>query len=282
MSAVHLVADSTCDISTAEAARLGLVIVPLKVIIGEEVFADGVDIDPATLYARMRSSTVAPRTSQPTPAEFEAVFREVGADGAPIVCTTISAEMSGTHSSAVAARAAVPDLDIRLIDTRSVGPGHQQVIEALIAAAAAGADAAQLEETAATIRSTQRLVFTVESLEYLRRGGRIGGARALLGSMLNIKPILEVREGAVEPLDRVRTFPKALDRLLEEVATAATAWGGRASVLVTHADKAEAATDIARRAAEIAGEPVRLIDVGPVIGCHGGPGAIGMSFHRPL
>jgi DegV family protein with EDD domain len=282
VSAVHLVADSTCDISTVEAAKLGLVIVPLKVIIGEEVFADGVDIDPATLYARMRSSTVAPRTSQPTPAEFEAVFREVGADGAPIVCTTISAAMSGTHSSAVAARAAVSDLDIRLIDTRSVGPGHQQVIEALIAATAGGADAAQLEEIAATIRSTQRLVFTVESLEYLRRGGRIGGARALLGSMLNIKPILEVREGAVEPLDRVRTFPKALDRLLEEVAAAATAWGGRASVLVTHADKAEAAADIARRAADIAGERVRLIDVGPVIGCHGGPGAIGMSFHKPL
>jgi DegV family protein with EDD domain len=282
VSAVHLVADSTCDISTVEAAKLGLVIVPLKVIIGEEVFADGVDIDPATLYARMRSSTVAPRTSQPTPAEFEAVFREVGADGAPIVCTTISAAMSGTHSSAVAARAAVSDRDIRLIDTRSVGPGHQQVVEALIAATAGGADAAQLEEIAATIRSTQRLVFTVESLEYLRRGGRIGGARALLGSMLNIKPILEVREGAVEPLDRVRTFPKALDRLLEEVAAAATAWGGRASVLVTHADKAEAAADIARRAADIAGEPVRLIDVGPVIGCHGGPGAIGMSFHKPL
>jgi DegV family protein with EDD domain len=282
VSAVHLVADSTCDISPAEAAKLGLAIVPLKVIIGEEVFADGVDIDPATLYARMRSTTVAPRTSQPTPAEFEAVFREAGTDGSPIVCTTISAAMSGTHSSAVTARAALHDLDIRLIDTRSVGPGHQQVIEALIAAAAAGADAAQLEEVAATIRSTQRLVFTVESLEYLRRGGRIGGARALLGSMLNIKPILEVREGAVEPLDRVRTFPKALDRLLEEVAAAATAWGGRASVLVTHADKAEAAAEIARRAADIAGEPVRLIDVGPVIGCHGGPGAIGMSFHKPL
>jgi DegV family protein with EDD domain len=282
VSAVHLVADSTCDISTDEAAKVGLTIVPLKVIIGEEVFADGVDIDPATLYARMRTSTVVPRTSQPTPAEFVAVFSEVGAAGAPVVCTTISASMSGTHSSAVAARAALPHLDIRLIDTRTVGPGHQQVVEALLAAAAAGADADQLEELAGRIRSTQRLVFTVESLEYLRRGGRIGGARALLGSILNIKPILEVREGAVEPLDRVRTFPKALDRLLEEVAASATAWGGRASVLVTHADKAEAAAEIARRAADIAGEPVRLIDVGPVIGCHGGPGAIGMSFYQPL
>jgi DegV family protein with EDD domain len=282
VSAVHLVADSTCDISAADATKLGLAIVPLKVIIGEEVFADGIDIDPATLYARMRSSTVAPRTSQPTPAEFEAVFREVGADGAPIVCTTISAAMSGTHSSAVAARAALPDLAIRLIDTGTVGPGHQQVVEALLAAAATGAGAEDLEEVARRIRSTQRLVFTVESLEYLRRGGRIGGARALLGSMLNIKPILEVRDGAVEPLDRVRTFRKALDRLLQEVAASAAAWGGRAAVLVTHADKAEAAAQIALRAADIAGEPVRLIDVGPVIGCHGGPGAIGMSFHEPL
>ena len=100
--------------------------------------------------------------------------------------------------------------------------------------------------------------------------------------MLNIKPILEVREGAVEPLDRVRTFPRALDRLVEEVGKSAAGWGGQAAVLVTHADKAEAAAEIAHRCEAYTAAPVRLIDVGPVIGCHGGPGAIGMSFHRPL
>lgn len=281
MSSVHLVADSTCDIPEAQAARLGLAIVPLKVIIGEEVFADGVDIDPATLYSRMRTSNVVPRTSQPTPAEFEAAFRRVGVEGNSIVCTTISSGMSGTHGSAATARAALPFQDIRLIDTRTVGPGHQQVVEALLASAAAGAGSAELEQRAAGIRSTQRLVFTVESLEYLRRGGRIGGARALLGSMLNIKPILEVREGTVQPLDRVRTFPRALDRLLEELRASTAEWAGRAEVLVTHADMADAATEIARRAGEIVGEAVRLIDVGPVIGCHGGPGAIGLSFYKP-
>jgi DegV family protein with EDD domain len=282
MSSVHLVADSTCDIPAAQAEASGLTIVPLKVIIGDDVFADGRDIDAATLYARMRTSTVVPRTSQPTPAEFEAVFAQLGADGDPIVCTTIAAAMSGTHSAATQAREAFPDMDIRVLDTRTVGPGHRLVVNAVLKAAAAGASAAELEAVVADVTSTMRLVFTVESLEYLRRGGRIGGARALLGSVLNIKPILEVRDGAVEPLDRVRTFRKALDRLLQEVAASAAAWGGRAAVLVTHADKAEAAAQIALRAADIAGEPVRLIDVGPVIGCHGGPGAIGMSFHEPL
>ena len=277
---MHLVADSTCDIPAAEAAARGLTIVPLKVIIGDEVFADGRDIDAATLYSRMRTSTVVPRTSQPTPAEFEAVFADLGADGGAVVCTTISAEMSGTHSAATQARDALPDMNIRVLDTRTVGPGHRLVVNAVLRAAAAGADAAEIERLVAEIASTMRLVFTVESLEYLRRGGRIGGARALLGSVLNIKPILEVRDGTVEPLDRVRTFPRALDRLVEEVGRSAAEWGGRARVMVAHADQREAGLEVARRVGEAAGEPAELIDVGPVIGCHGGPGAVGVAFHR--
>jgi DegV family protein with EDD domain len=282
VSAVHLVADSTCDLPAGDARSAGLRIVPLKVIIGDEVFADGRDIDAATLYSRMRSSPVVPRTSQPTPAEFEAVFAELGADGGPIVCTTISADMSGTHSAAVQARDALPGIDIRVVDTRTVGPGHRLVLNAVLAAAGAGAAADEIERVAQEVTSSMRLVFTVESLEYLRRGGRIGGARALLGSVLNIKPILEVRDGTVEPLDRVRTFPRALDRLVEEVARSAAEWGGHARVMVAHADQREMGAEVARRAGEAAGEAAELIDVGPVIGCHCCPGAIGVAFHRPL
>ncbi len=282
MSSVHLVADSTCDIPADDATGMGLAIVPLKVVIGEDVFADGRDIDAATLYSRMRNSAVLPRTSQPTPAEFEAVFANLGSDGGAVLCTTISAEMSGTHGAAVQARAALPEVDIRVVDTRTVGPGHRLVVDAIRQAKAAGASADELEQVAAEVASTMRLVFTVESLEYLRRGGRIGGARALLGSVLKIKPVLEVRHGRVEPLDRVRTFPRALDRLVEEVGRAATAWGGHARVMVAHADQPEMGAEIARRAGEAAGEPAELIDVGPVIGCHGGPGAVGVAFHRPV
>jgi DegV family protein with EDD domain len=281
MTKVHLVADSTCDISADDATARGLAIVPLKVIIGDDVFADGRDIDAATLYSRMRTSTVVPRTSQPTPAEFEVVFRELAADGAAVVCTTISAEMSGTHSAATQAREALPNLDIRVLDTRTVGPGHHLVVDAVLRALAVGADADDVERVVAETASTMRLVFTVESLEYLRRGGRIGGARALLGSVLNIKPILEVRDGTVEPLDRVRTFPRALDRLVEEVSRSAAEWGGRARAMVAHADQREAGLEIARRVGEAAGESAELIDVGPVIGCHGGPGAIGVALYNP-
>jgi fatty acid kinase fatty acid binding subunit len=280
VTAVHLVADSTCDLSEADARERGLTVVSLKVIIGDEVYADGRDIDATTLYARMRSSNVVPRTSQPTPAEFEDVFRDLGADGGAIVCTTISGAMSGTHSAATQARDALPTLDIRVIDTRTVGPGHRLVVNAALDAAAAGADAATVEQVVADVTATLRTVFTVESLEYLRRGGRIGGARALLGSVLNIKPILEIRDGAIEPLDRVRTFPRALDRLVDEVAQSLRGWGGQARAMVAHADQREAGAEVARRAGEVTGEAVELIDVGPVIGCHGGPGAIGVAFHR--
>jgi DegV family protein with EDD domain len=282
VSAVHLVADSTCDLRSEDAKRAGLTIVPLKVIIGDEVFADGQDIDAATLYRRMRTSPVVPRTSQPTPAEFEEAYATLGADGGAIVCTTISANMSGTHSAAVQASEALPDLDIHVFDTRTVGPGHRLVLNAVLAAAGSGAGADELEKVANQVASSMRLVFTVESLEYLRRGGRIGGARALLGSVLNIKPILEVRDGTVEPLDRVRTFPRALERLVEEVGRSASEWGGSARVMVAHADQREMGAEVARRAGEAAGEAAELIDVGPVIGCHGGPGAIGVAFHRPI
>ena len=278
--AVHLVADSTCDISAADAARMDVRIVPLKVIIGDEQFDDGVDIDPATLYARMRSSTVVPRTSQPTPAQFQAVFDELTAHGDSVVCTTISSAMSGTHGSATQARDALAGRDIHVVDTRQVGPTHRQVVEALHASLRAGADATGLVALAATIHRAQRLTFTVETLEYLRRGGRIGGARAMLGSMLNIKPILEVTDGTVEPVDRVRTFQRALDRLVDELRGDAARWGGETVVAVTHADLPAQAADLARRAAEVTGSAVPVYECGPVIGCHGGPGAIGIAAYR--
>lgn len=282
MPRARLVADSTCDVSADFARAHEITIVPLKVILGEEQFADGRDIDPATLYRRMRASPVAPRTSQPTPAEFEGAFRAVALDGAPIVCTTISADMSGTYGSAIQAREALADLDIRIIDTRTAGVGHHAVLLEVARAAQGGAGADELEAVAAAVIATQRLVFTVGSLEYLKRGGRIGSGRALLGSMLDIKPVLEIRDGRVEALDRVRTFPRAIDRVLEELSTAVRRWSGHGVAMVAHADRLADGREIARRAGEIVGGDVDLIEVGPVIGCHGGPGALGISFHRSI
>jgi DegV family protein with EDD domain len=278
---VRIVCDSTADLDAAFLAAHSVTVVPLKVIIGDEVLEDGVDIQPSELYARMQSSTLMPRTSQPTPAEFETVFARLTATGDPLVCTTISAGLSGTYTSAVQARAALPERDIRVLDSRSVAVGHYAVAIAAVRAAESGAGPERVEAAATGVIASQRLLFTVETLEYLRRGGRIGGARALLGSVLDVKPILEIRDGLIEAADRVRTYSRAIERLAQDVAGAAAEWGG-AAVVVGHAARPEIAAQLADRIQpSIGGTELTVIEVGPVIGVHGGPGAIGVSFHPP-
>lgn len=278
MPRVRLVCDSTADLSAAFQRAHGVEVVPLKVIFGEEQLDDGVEIDPATFYARMRAGGPPPRTSQPSPAEFAAAFHRAAGEGAAILCTTISAELSGTHSAAMAAAAACGDLDVRVVDSRTAGLGHHQVVAAAVRAVAAGSDRAEVERRLAAVIAGQRCVFTVQSLEYLRRGGRIGAAQALLGSLLSIKPILELRAGRIEPLSRERTDRRALDRLLIE---AAGVGGGEAPLRVTvaHAERPEAAAALAAGLRSRADDEPEIIDVGPVIGCHGGPGSLGVVVH---
>lgn len=281
MSPVRLVCDSTADLEAGYAEAHDVAVVPLRVIFGEEELRDYVDISPSDFYARMRSSSVHPRTSQPTPAEFEAVFRRLGESGDPVICTTISEKMSGTFASASQARAALPDLDIRVVDTRTCTAGHNAAVRAAVARRDAGGDAASVVGDLERLRQRQRVAFTVESLEYLRRGGRIGNARALLGTVLNIKPVLEVVDGSVEPLDRVRTFPRAIDRLFTEVEKARDKWGA-VELMIAHADCRERADQLAERGEALLGSRPLVIEVGPVIGCHAGPGAIGFAFQAPL
>jgi DegV family protein with EDD domain len=281
MPPVHLVCDSTADLDPAFRAAHTVRVVPLKVIFGDQTLADGVDISAEEFYARLAAPGPFPRTSQPTPAEFEDVFRELGADGGSIVCTTISADLSGTYASATQARAALPQLDIRVIDTRSVAVGHYAAVREAVRVIESGGDADRVAAAVAAVLSTGKVLFTVETLEFLRRGGRIGGARALLGSMLDIKPILEIRDGVIEAVGRVRTYPRAIDRVVEECTRAAEAWGG-AELVIAHADRPQIAAELVERMRPlVSGEP-SLTVVGPVVGCHSGPGAIGVGFHKPL
>lgn len=277
MSPVQLVCDSTADVDLGFAAGHGLSVVPLRVIFGEEEMREGVDISTADFYRRMRTDPHHPRTSQPTPAEFEEVFRRLAPAG-PVVCTTISAQLSGTYSSATQARAALPDLDIHVVDTESVGPGHNAAVWTAIAVRDRGGDAGAVLAALARLRAAQRIVFTVETLEYLRRGGRIGGARAFLGSVLSIKPILSIVDGRVEAVDRVRTYARAVDRLIQEVVTAQREWGAT-RVVCAHAAGPEQAESIADRLSGVVGARPRIIEVGAVLGCHAGPGAFGIAMH---
>jgi DegV family protein with EDD domain len=281
MADVHLVCDSTADLDPQFRAAHTVRVVPLKVIFGEETFADGVDMTSEAFYARLAAPGPFPRTSQPTPAEFEAVFRELGADGGTVVCTTISSDLSGTHASATQARAALPELDIRVIDTRSVAPGHYAAVREAVRVIEAGGNADQVVAAISAVQSSARVLFTVETLEFLRRGGRIGGARAMLGSMLDVKPVLEIRGGVIEPVARVRTYPRAIDRVVEEFSRAAASWGG-AELIVAHADRPKIAAALVERMRSQASGTPALTVVGPVIGCHSGPGAIGVGFYKPI
>jgi DegV family protein with EDD domain len=281
MPPVRLVCDSTADLSGAHREAGRVLVVPLKVIFGDESLVDGVDIDAQQFYARMRNSPRNPTTSQPTPAEFEAAFREAAADGDSVVCTTLSAEMSGTYGAAVQAREALSDLDIHVVDTRTVGVGHNAIVRAAVEANAEGRSAAEIVELIRGIIARQRSIFTVDTLEYLRRGGRIGGARALLGSVLNIKPVLQVCDGRIEPHDRVRTYQRALDRIASEVIAASGETGRKARVVLGHADRLADCRSLADRIRDHCESEPEIIDIGPIVGCHAGPGTIGLSFYLP-
>src|SRR6202049_1529876 len=208
MTAVHLVCDSTADLDPGFRAAHPVRVVPLRVVSGSRASARGVGMTSEEFYARLAKPGPFPRTSQPTPAGFEVVFRELGADGGSIVCTTISSDLSGTYASATQARAALPELDIRVIDTRSVAPGHYAAVREAVGVIEGGGDADGVVAAIAAVQGSTRVLFTVESLEFLRRGGRIGGARAMLGSLLDVKPVLEIRDGVIEPVARVPPHPR--------------------------------------------------------------------------
>src|SRR5689334_11516893 len=168
MPGIRFVADSTADLIPAYAQEHRVVTVPLSVIFGDEVLVDGVDINAEQFYERMRQATRNPTTSQPTPEAFAAAFREAAADGSSVVCTTTSSEMSGTHGAAVHAREQLPDLDIHVIDTRSVAIGHWAILVAGIECAEQGGSVSDVLGTIDEVIRRQRTVFTVETLEYLR------------------------------------------------------------------------------------------------------------------
>jgi len=278
MPSVHLVCDSTADLGPAYYPAHDVELVPLRIIFGDEQFRDQLEMSTGDFYRRMRAGGPHPRTSQPPPGDFAEVFQRLGGDGGTVICTTISSDLSGTAGSAMQARQSLPDLDIRVVETKSCGPAHGAAVAMAVAIRDRGGDADTIVAAIERLRPTQHLVFTVENLEYLRRGGRIGTARALIGTVLSIKPILGFIDGKVQVLDQVRTYTRALDRLVQELATAVRLWGRTAATLA-HADNRDGAEALAEKVANVTGEPPQIVEVGAVLGCHVGPGAFGLFYH---
>ena len=270
---VAIVTDSTSDLTPETRERRGITVVPLNVHFGQETFRDGVDLDAAAFMQMMATSDRLPTTSQPAVGAFETVFRELAADHQEICCVLISGKLSGTAQSASLAAEAVADLvKVEIVDSGNVtyGLGFQ----ALRAAALAdqGLDAAGIGATLAAETASYHVVFFVETLEHLRRGGRIGKAAQLLGSMIRLRPLLRVEGGQIVPFERTRTRSRATAALIDFARDAASV--ERAAVFYNTTP--EDADTLAGHLAEVTKTEVEAIQVGLVISTHVGPGVLGV------
>ena len=278
MPRIALVTDSTACLSPETAAGLGVTAVPLEVIIRGAPHSEADPETGALLVAALRGHETA-TTSRPSPEDFAAAYRaaaEAGAQG--VVSLHISAELSATLESAELAARDAP-IPVRVLDSRTIG---MALGFAVLGAAEAGRDGEHdldaVADIAAQRSATASAFFYVDTLEYLRRGGRIGSARALLGSALAMKPLLHVADGRVEPLEKVRTSAKAIARLEEIAAERAGGDGSSVEIAVQHLDAAERADALAARLRErLPGlEGITVCEVGAVIGAHVGPGVLGV------
>jgi DegV family protein with EDD domain len=272
---IHLVTDSTSDITQAEAAKLGVTLVPLVVRFGEDQYRDGVDLEPDGFYALLRRNTVHPTTSQPTPEQFADVYRSLlkTADDR-VVSLHISAKLSGTLQSAhLAAKDFNPE-QIHLVDTESASGGLQLLVLAALQDIASGKDSAAVAAAVVARRSKVSIFVLLDTLTYLQRGGRIGRAQALVGALLNVKPLLTVDDGEVAPLARVRSRKQGIDKISELVKTRRPLQ----RLAVFHASVPEVIGAFAdRMRAENPGVEMTGGRIGPVVGAYTGPGGIGVA-----
>ncbi len=277
MPGIWVVTDSSCDLPAALAADQRIDVVPLTIRFGEEELVDGRDLTPQEFWARCARSPMLPETAAPAPGAFEAVFRRIAAEGADgIVCVNISSRLSATMQSAqLASEAVASDIPVRVIDSRFASMGQGLLALAAARMAAQGKDLDDVAGTVEDLVPRTRLLAVLDTLENLKKGGRIGGAQAFIGTMLSIKPVIQVVDGAVEQESKQRTRSRSLRYLADKVkefapVEALTVMHGDAPDLDEMLDLLDGITPRA---------DILVGDIGAVIGTHVGPRAIGVTFH---
>ena len=273
---IAIVTDSTADLPPALASSRSITVVPLTLNFDGRSLLDGVDITPGEFYRKLPSAATHPTTSQPSPGRFAETYNELLATHDAIVSIHISEKLSGTYDSAKQAADMTDPQRVHVVDSQVVSMSLGLVVLGAASLASSGADAEAIVEKVEALRPFVHTYFSVATLEFLRRGGRIGRASAMLGSVLQVKPVLCIREGVVEPLERVRTFERALNRIIE-LAKAVDRGKGVCAV-VGHADAEKDAEKVGKALEPIA-ETLMIQPLGPVVGAHGGPGVVGVGCY---
>jgi len=281
---VHILTDTTAGLSCDDAARYDIPVIPQVIHFGQDSFLECQEMDVGTFIKRLVTSEDLPQTSAPPPELYVPHFRRFVADGEPILCIHPSAKVSGTVRSATVARQGFPDADIRVMDTLAIGAPLGRMVLLAAQWAEAGESAEVIWQRLEELIPRVRTYFTVDTLEYLQRGGRIGAAKALLGNLLRIRPVLAWREGAVQPGVSERTTKRALERLVR-LANEEAPRDRDPMFSVMHAAAPQVAQEIADRlrdefrAAEGGKElDVWVTDLVPAIITHAGPGAVAVGF----
>ena len=279
MARIRIVTDSSCDLPPALEAQHEITIVPLTIRFGDEEFVDRRDLSPKEFWSRCASSAVLPETAAPSPGAFEEAYRKAKADGCDgVVCVTLSAGLSATHQAAeLAARSVGEELPIRVIDSRTLTMGLGNLC---LSAARVAEEGRTVDEVAAAVEQripTTRTYAALDTLENLKKGGRIGGAQAMLGSMLSIKPIIDVTGGQVEQESKQRTRSKSLRYLADKVREQP----GVENLAVMHGDAPDVDEMLDLLGAVYPRDQIVVGDLGAVIGAHGGPRTMGITFQLP-
>lgn len=274
----HLVADTLSCISVPDAKSLGLAYLPQIIIFGDESFRDDTEMDSETFISRLKASSVLPKTSAPYPSLYHPFFEKMAPSAEPILVICPSKLISGTVRSAETAVADFPNLDIRIIDTGTIGSALGSIVRKAVEWQKAGMTADEIEAGIKELSLRSRTYFLVDTLEYLHKGGRIGAAQALVGSMLQMKPILYIHNGMVDAYTTERTRKKALAKFLE-VILAECPKSEDACPTIEHGGVLEQAQELAAvLKTELNVKEIPLTFLPPAIMVHGGPGVLGVSF----
>ncbi len=279
MSKVAIVTDSTAYLPDDLVSAYNITVVPLVVIWGDETLLDNIDISPNEFYERLASAKIMPSTSQATIQAFADVFKKLHQQGYEILTVVISSALSGTLDSAIQAKKMVPEATIELMDSKLTSLPLAFMALSAARAAEQGASLEECKRIAEVIREHTQVFFAVDTLEFLHRGGRIGGASRFLGTALNLKPILFLEDGKVEALERVRTSKRAHDRLIELLRTNVNGHKQINMMGVVSAAAPESALNLLDSIkSNFDPAEILLADLSPVLGTHTGPGTVGVAY----